>query len=548
MLYLREHQIRKRAFLRDRYLRNSPFETSKRIPTRIKGKGDAGATRKEVKGEGFCSPPQQTLIETKNNDAIVGGRLLRFRGEWTKVTSNPWVLDILLHGYNIEFLRLPPTKYMPPSPSMSLTSHSLIWQEVTSLLSSGVIIPVPQDQEKTGFYSSLFLVKKPNGTNRLIINLRGLNEFIVYRKFRMESDKGDHIKDLITRFRRKSVISIREAMKILGSLTACISSVAWCQAHSRILQGWILRSWNRKQEDLDRKIPIPPAVKEDLLWWLEDGNLRKGIFWSNSPYIPIQTDASQRGWGAVMPQQFSQGTWTEEITRRSSNFRELQAVWEALSANTPLLAHQHLLILSDNTTTVSYIKRQGGTRSPLLSTLARKIFLWAEQHTLSISATHLKGTENSRADFLSRRRILPNEWSLKEEIFQRLTSLWGYPLVDLFATRENTKCLHYFSLEKGENRERLDAFSHSWDIPLVYAFPPIPLIARVLRKISQENTRAIFICPNWPKKSWYPLLKKMSPENPVILPPSEDLLHQGPIHHPNPGKLQLSAWILNPAS
>ncbi|KAG8537238.1 hypothetical protein GDO81_024849 [Engystomops pustulosus] len=376
----------------------------------------------------------------------------------------------------------------------------------------------------------------------------GVNLNSVYQMSFLPQDKGDHIKDLITRFRRKSVISIREAMKILGSLTACISSVAWCQAHSRILQGWILRSWNRKQEDLDRKIPIPPAVKEDLLWWLEDGNLRKGIFWSNSPYIPIQTDASQRGWGAVMPQQFSQGTWTEEITRRSSNFRELQAVWEALSANTPLLAHQHLLILSDNTTTVSYIKRQGGTRSPLLSTLARKIFSWAEQHTLSISATHLKGTENSRADFLSRRKILPNEWSLKEEIFQGLTSLWGYPLVDLFATRENTKCLHYFSLEKGENRERLDAFSHSWDIPLVYAFPPIPLIARVLRKISQENTRAIFICPNWPKKSWYPLLKKMSPENPVILPPSEDLLHQGPIHHPNPGKLQLSAWILNPAS
>ncbi|XP_072006291.1 uncharacterized protein [Engystomops pustulosus] len=60
-------------------------------------------------------------------------------------------------------------------------------KEVSSLIQSGVVIPVPQDQEKSGFYSPLFLVKKPNGSNRLIINLKSLNNFITYRRFHMES-------------------------------------------------------------------------------------------------------------------------------------------------------------------------------------------------------------------------------------------------------------------------------------------------------------------------------------------------------------------------
>ncbi|KAG8536681.1 hypothetical protein GDO81_025866 [Engystomops pustulosus] len=177
--------------------------------------------------------------------------------------------------------------------------------------------------------------------------------------------------------------------------------------------------------------------------------------------------------------------------------------------------------------------------------LTRQIFLWAEDHVLSISATHLKGTENTTADFLSRRKILPNEWCIKEEIFQYLSSLWGEPQIDLFATKRNSKCRHFFSLEKGETRNRLDAFSHSWNTTLAYAFPPIPLIARVLEKIYLEKTQTIFVCPNWPKKSWYPILKRMSTQDPVILPVSEDLLVQGPISHPDPGRLQLSAWILN---
>lgn len=38
----------------------------------------------------------------------------------------------------------------------------------------------------------------------------------------------------------------------------------------------------------------------------------------------------------------------------------------------------------------------------------------------------------------------------------------------------------------------------------MYAFPPIPLIHRVLRKIRDKKTRIIMIAPAWPRQTWYP--------------------------------------------
>ncbi|XP_071989492.1 uncharacterized protein [Engystomops pustulosus] len=364
-------------------------------------------------------------------------------------------------------------------------------KEVSSLILSGVVTPVPQDQVKTGFYSPFFLVKKPNGSNRLIINLKALNNFITYSRFHMESEKVEDLRHQVHSFRRKISISIRGAMKVLGLLTACLPSVAWSQNHSRILQSWILSSLNRKSSGLDKRTIISSSVKRDLQWWLQRKNLENGVHWHCLPRLTITTDASSVGWGAVFPSHYAQGLWTPSQSRKPSNYRELRAVWEALRLNTSLLKNQHVHILSDNTTAVSYLRRQGGTRSTTLSSLTRTIFSWAEGNILCISATHLRGTLNREADYLSRREVSPNEWGINQEVFLQLTDLWGVPQIDLFATKENSVCHQYYSLEAGEPKDRLDAFSHQWIEPLSYAFPPIPLIARVLRKILSDQARIL---------------------------------------------------------
>lgn len=59
-----------------------------------------------------------------------------------------------------------------------------IYAEVNKLLTKKIIIE--NKHEKGQFISPIFLRPKKNGTFRLICNLRELNEFIVYRHFKME--------------------------------------------------------------------------------------------------------------------------------------------------------------------------------------------------------------------------------------------------------------------------------------------------------------------------------------------------------------------------
>ncbi|KAG6940406.1 ORF I polyprotein, partial [Chelydra serpentina] len=67
-------------------------------------------------------------------------------------------------------------------------SHEqLLIQEVQSLLSAGAIEEVPRELRGRGFYSRYFLIPKSKGGLRPILDLRGLNRFMVKLKFRMLS-------------------------------------------------------------------------------------------------------------------------------------------------------------------------------------------------------------------------------------------------------------------------------------------------------------------------------------------------------------------------
>lgn len=55
------------------------------------------------------------------------------------------------------------------------------------MLEIEAIEPVPSGQERTGVYSILFLVSKSSGGLRGILNLKSLNKFVLYRRFKMQS-------------------------------------------------------------------------------------------------------------------------------------------------------------------------------------------------------------------------------------------------------------------------------------------------------------------------------------------------------------------------
>ncbi|XP_073401634.1 MOB kinase activator 3A isoform X2 [Dendrobates tinctorius] len=210
----------------------------------------------------------------------------------------------------------------------------------------------------------------------------------------------------------------------------------------------------------------------------------------------------------------------------------------------PQLQQKHVRILSDNTTTVAYINRQGGTRSETLMSSAARILSLAESYLLSLSALHIRGENNQEADFLSRHTLRQGEWCLSRQIFQDIVALWGHPQVDLFATRENRQTKTFASLSPADHPDILDALQASWKFKLAYAFPPLILLPQVIRKIREDKARVILIAPFWPKRPWFSWLRIMSVTDPWVLPSNPNLLSQGPFFHPQVDNLHLTAWNL----
>ena len=76
----------------------------------------------------------------------------------------------------------------------------------------------------------------------------------------------------------------------------------------------------------------------------------------------------------------------------------------------------------DNTVALKYITKRGG-RKPLLNELAKQIWHWCENKNIWISAFHIPGRLNVRADQLSRLKKKCNEdmeWGLIQNIYDRI--------------------------------------------------------------------------------------------------------------------------------
>ncbi|XP_041418976.1 uncharacterized protein LOC121393716 isoform X1 [Xenopus laevis] len=120
----------------------------------------------------------------------------------------------------------------------------------------------------------------------------------------------------------------------------------------------------------------------------------------------------------------------------------------------------------------------------------------------------------------------------------------GMPEIDLMANRKNRKTQRFCSLNRLDRPDYIDAMSIRWKFQLVYIFPPIPMIPKVLQKIRLERVQTILLTPFWPRRSWFSLLMRMSRGQYWILPHFPKLLTQGPRAYQHLARLKMTAWRL----
>ena len=166
-------------------------------------------------------------------------------------------------------------------------------------------------------------------------------------------------------------------------------------------------------------------------------------------------------------------------------------------------------------------------------------FVLQSQHT-AVSEAHTRQVQHSS-------KPISTEWSLNQEIANKVFQIMDFPSIDLFATRLNHRLPFYVSPIPDQKALSIDALSMDWNRIHAYAFPPFHLIPAVINKIRLSQCKIVLIAPLWPDRPWFPELLSLLVSPPVSLPVIPNLLAQlkGRILHQNPGHLQLHAWELS---
>ena len=242
------------------------------------------------------------------------------------------------------------------------------------------------------------------------------------------------------------------------------------------------------------------------------------------------------------------GLWTEDQSRLHINVLEMKAIFLSLSQAVHKVKNTTVLVSTDNTKVVAYIRHQGGTHSTELSEEAWNVLSLCFNRNIQLLVKHIPGRFNTLADRMSRvDKPISTEWSLNQEIANKVFQIMDFPSIDLFATRLNHRLPFYVSPIPDQKVLSIDALSMDWNSIHAYAFPPFHLIPAVINKIRLSQCKIVLIAPLWPDRPWFPELLSLLVSPPVSLPVIPNLLAQlkGRILHQNPGHLQLHAWELS---
>ncbi|XP_067217303.1 uncharacterized protein [Linepithema humile] len=324
----------------------------------------------------------------------------------------------------------------------------------------------------------------------------------------------------------RSSCKIRYLASFIGSLISVCPAVQYGMLHTKILERIKFLALTSTEGDFEAQMSLPSSIREDLHWWKnifadksQENPIRSGLF-----DLEIFSDAFLTGWGAVCSKGRSHGFWSPEEKHFHINYLELLAVFHALRCFAAHLSNSSVLLRVDNSTALSYINRMGSIRFPLLSNLAREIWMWCADRNIFIYAAYIPSAQNCEADAESRVVSEGTEWTLDHRYFSIINHRFGQFDIDLFASSINNKCVRFVSWLPDPLAEAVDAFSLHWGSFYFYAFPPFILILKVLRKIISDEAEGVVVVPWWPVQPWFPLFNRIIVSRPICFNPNINML------------------------
>lgn len=180
---------------------------------------------------------------------------------------------------------------------------------------------------------------------------------------RLPRERLDSLIETVSLFRQRNQCSAREFLSLLGKLSAASDLVTLGRLHLRPLQMSLLAIWRPHICSLEDKICITDSIRSQLQWWLNRNLLLQGVpFNLPDPTQFLYTDASSVGWGAHLEPvgHTCHGVWSEEQSVLHVNILEMLAIELALVQCSNFIHHSCVLLSTDNSTVVAYLRKQGG--------------------------------------------------------------------------------------------------------------------------------------------------------------------------------------------
>ena len=326
----------------------------------------------------------------------------------------------------------------------------------------------------------------------------------------ISQSKMENIIQIASKVLDSNSCTIRLLAKLIGKFISVFPVFPVGQLHYRILEKSKVAALSANGWDYDGQVLIDTVMKKEIQWWIQ--NIPEA--WAPINRAPptkfLYVDACKSGWGAVLDGIYANGHFSIAELPFSINTKETLAIYYAFLSFLDYFVDSHVLIYSDNTTAISYIKNMGGMASELRNNIACDIWNIAISRNVWISITHVPGVLNTEADFASRNLNERTEWSLHNTAFQFLCEKLGVPEIDLFASRLNHKVDKYFAWVPDPFASHVDTFTIGLQMSvLYYAFPPFSLISRFLRKVQTDQIDVLLVFPLWPTQPWFPVLLNM---------------------------------------
>ncbi|KAA6376899.1 MAG: hypothetical protein EZS28_027574 [Streblomastix strix] len=181
-------------------------------------------------------------------------------------------------------------------------------------------------------------------------------------------------------------------------------------------------------------------------------------------------------------------------------------------------------IRGDTSTAISDIKKQ--KVAPTLIKKIKQVYQTIEKLGIQILITRLPGVKNEIADALSRLSTV-GDYKVKEKFFQQTCFKMNLnPTIDLLSQHFNNLQPRFMQTIKGYGEITIDALNQVWKMEIPWIYPPIPLFPTVLKKIREEQIRAMIIAPQWQSQIWYKELVNENDQS-FILGWSREILEPG---------------------